>query len=171
MPKVYSSFLHHIFLQHAHEVNAFIRKSWPRESDVADVVQESFLRLTEYPDPEAIQNHRAFLFQTATNVVVDRYRRRETRERHLDCDADVYAVADHHSAPDRTLEAQESLALFTRILAELPALQQHTFVLFRIEECTHAEIARRLGISVRSSERYVQLALEHISKRLDGLHR
>jgi RNA polymerase sigma factor (sigma-70 family) len=166
MSNICSSILHKIFLQHAHEVNTFIRTRWPRELDVADIVQESFLRLSEYPNPEAIQNHRAFLFQTAANVVIDRYRRSETRDQYLDLDADIDNIATHDSSPERSFAAQQELALFTKILEELPTLQQHAFILFRIEEFTHAEIAKRLGISVRSSERFVKLALEHISKRL-----
>jgi len=39
-------------------------------------------------------------------------------------------------------------------------------VLYRLEGCSHAEIANRLGISVRCSERYVMLAVQHISAKL-----
>ncbi|MCF7967303.1 hypothetical protein V3O24_05525 [Methylobacter sp. Wu8] len=56
------SFLHDLFLKHAHEVNAFIRGRWPREQDVDDIMQESFLRLSQVPNPETIINPRAFLF-------------------------------------------------------------------------------------------------------------
>ena len=82
------SFLHEIFLKHAHEVKAFISGRWPREQDVADIVQESFLRLSQYPNPEEILNPRAFLFQTASNMAVDRHRRRKTRERYVVAEAD-----------------------------------------------------------------------------------
>ncbi|WP_160171853.1 hypothetical protein [Methylobacter tundripaludum] len=34
------SFLHELFLKHAHEVSAFIRGRWPREQDVDDIMQE-----------------------------------------------------------------------------------------------------------------------------------
>lgn len=169
MAEAHLGFLHSLFHRHAHEINAFIRGRWPKEQDVADVVQESFLRLSQYPNPETIQNPRAFLFQTAANVVVDRHRRRETRGRYLVPDADIDNVADMQASPERACEAQQALVLFTQWLAELPELQQHALILFRIEGCSHAEIARRLGISVRCSERYVKLAMQHISKRLDTL--
>lgn len=169
MAEAHLGFLHSLFHQHAHEINAFIRGRWPKEQDVADIVQESFLRLSQYPNPETIQNPRAFLFQTAANVVVDRHRRRETRRRYLVPDTDINDVADMQASPERACEAQQELALFTQWLAELPELQQHALILFRIEGYSHAEIAQRLGISVRCSERYVKLAMQHISKRLDTL--
>ena len=162
------SFLHEIFLKHAHEVKAFISGRWPREQDVADIVQESFLRLSEYPNPEEILNPRAFLFQTASNMVVDRHRRRKTRERYVvaEADEDFEVVADGYSSPERYWETHEALEQFTGWLDELPELHRHAFVLFRIEGCSHAEITARLGISRRCSERYVKLAMQHISARL-----
>lgn len=128
-------FLHEIFLKHAHEVKAFISGRWPREQDVADIVQESFLRLSQYPNPEEIRNPRAFLFQTASNMAVDRHRRRKTRERYLvaEPDEDFEAAAAVHSSPECHWEAHEALEQFTGWLDELPELPRHAFVLFRIE--------------------------------------
>ena len=164
-------YLHEIFLKHAHEVKAFIIGRWPREQDVADIVQESFLRLSQYPNPEEIRNPRAFLFQTASNMAVDRHRRRKTRERYVvaESDEDFEAVTDTYPSPERHWEAHEALEQFTGWLDELPKLRRHAFVLYRIEGCSHAEIAARLGISVRCSERYVKLAMQHISARLNDI--
>ncbi|MGZ8172075.1 MULTISPECIES: sigma factor-like helix-turn-helix DNA-binding protein [Methylobacter] len=47
--------------------------------------------------------------------------------------------------------------------------QTEPFVLYRIEGCSHAEIAVRLGISVSSSERYVKYAMHHIGVRLSAM--
>lgn len=159
-------FLHTLFLRHAHEISAFVRGRWPREQDVADIVQEAFLRLSQYPEPETIQNHRAFLFQTAANLTVDRHRRRETRERYDEPDADIEQIAGRQVSPEQYWQTRQQLEQFNSWLEELPALRRHAFVLYRIEGCSHAEIAARLGISVRCSERYVMLAMRHISARL-----
>jgi RNA polymerase sigma factor (sigma-70 family) len=163
------SFLHDLFLKHAHEVSAFIRGRWPREPDVDDIMQESFLRLSQVPNPETILNPRAFLFTTASNVAVDRHRRRKTRERYIESDANFENMASDHLSPDRHSEAQQALERFTGWLDELPELHRHAFVLFRIEGCPHAEIAVRLGISVSTSERYVKQAMHHIGLRLNAM--
>lgn len=163
------SFLHDLFLKHAHEVNAFIRGRWPREQDVDDIMQESFLRLSQVPNPETIINPRAFLFTTASNMAVDRHRRRQTRERYTEPGADIENLANDHLSPDRHSEAHQALARFTEWLDELPELHRHAFILYRIEGCPHAEIAVRLGISVSSSERYVKAAMHHIGVRLGAM--
>jgi RNA polymerase sigma factor (sigma-70 family) len=164
-----SSFLHELFLKHAHEVSAFIRGRWPREQDVDDIMQESFLRLSQVTDPETILNPRAFLFTTASNMAVDRHRRRKTRERYIEPDADIENLANDHLSPDRHLAAHQALERFTEWLDELPELHRHAFVLYRIEGCSHAEIAVRLGISVSSSERYVKHAMQHIGVHLSAM--
>jgi len=160
------SFLHNLFLKHAHEVSVFIRGRWPREQDVDDIMQESFLRLSQVPNPETILNPRAFLFTTASNIAVDRHRRQRTRERYIEPDVDFENLANDHLSPDRHSEAHQALERFTEWLDELPELHRHAFVLYRIESCSHAEIAVRLGISVSTSERYVKHAMQHISVRL-----
>jgi RNA polymerase sigma-19 factor, ECF subfamily len=47
-------------------------------------------------------------------------------------------------------------------LAELPPLCRDAFLLNRIEDLTHAEIAARLGVSVRTIDRYMVKAWEHL---------
>lgn len=163
------SYLHNLFLNHAHEVSAFIRGRWPKEQDFDDIMQESFLRLSQVPNPETILNPRAFLFTTASNVAVDRHRRRKTRERYLEPVADLENLADDCLSPERHSEAQQALERFTEWLDELPEQHRHAFILYRIEGCSHAEIAVRLGISVSSSERYVKHALHHIGGHLSAM--
>lgn len=162
------SILHELFRKHAHEVSAFLSGRWPKEQDVADIVQEAFLRLSHYPNPHEILNQRAFLFQTAANIAVDRHRRSKTRERYTEPDENIEAMATMLPSPDRYWETHEALERFSEWLDELPELHRHAFVLYRIEGCLHAEIAARLGISPSSSERYVRSAMQHISKRLSG---
>jgi len=100
---------------------------------------------------------------------VDRHRRRKTRERYIEPDAGIENLANDHLSPDRHSEAQQALERFSEWLGELPELHRHAFVLYRIEGCSHAEIAARLGISVSTSERYVKHAMQHISVRLSAL--
>ena len=162
MPKDLPGFLQTLFVQHAHEISAYVRGRWPKEQDVNDIVQDAFLRLSQYPEPETIQNPRAFLFQTAANLTVDRHRRRETRERHDEPEAEIDAVADPDLSPELYWQTQQQLQQFAVWLEELPELRRHAFVLYRLEGCSHAEIAARLGISVR----YVMTAMQHISDKL-----
>ena len=161
--------LNDLFLKHANELSSFIRHRWPKEQEVDDIVQESFLRLSQSPNPEIILNPRAFLFTTDSNVTIDRHRRRSTRDRYIEACVDLDNFDANHFCPARLSEVQEALEYFTHWLDELPELQRHAFVLFRIEGYAHTEIAVRLDISVSTSERYVKQAMRHISEHLNTL--
>ena len=50
------------------------------------------------------------------------------------------------------------------MLQELPEIPRNAFLLNRIEGLSHAEVAKRLGISVRNSERYLSIAMRHLLK-------
>ncbi len=166
MSKFRHSFVHELFQKHASDVSAFISGRWPKLQDVSDIVQESFLRLSQYSNPETITNPRAFLFQTAANLAIDYHRRNKCRGRFTELEEALETIPDGRLSPYYYWETYEALDRFSEWLDELPELQRHAFVLYRIEGCVHAEIARRLGISASSSERYVRFAMQHISKRL-----
>ena len=163
-----SNSLHGLFLQHAKELTGFIRQRFPGEQDVADIVQETFLRLSQYPHPETIKNPRAFLFTTAANLTVDRYRRLDTLARYNVDDAELDEFMSPALSPEQFWQTQQQLEQFVTWLDELPELVRHAFVLYRIEGFSHAEIARRLGISKRCSERYVMQGMQHVSAKLSS---
>ena len=54
-----------------------------------------------------------------------------------------------------------------KIVEELPLRQQVIFRLSRLEGLCHAEIAERLGISVRSVENQIYRALKYIREKLN----
>lgn len=155
------SLLSDLFVKHADEMLAYVRGRFPNEES-ADIVQEAFLRLLQYPNPETIREPRSFLFQTASNVAVDYYRRAKTRDRFADYDADIEVIEGIQAIPQQECETEERLRLFSGWLEKLPELQRHAFVLYRIEGYSHKAIAEKLDISVRCSERYVQQTLRYL---------
>ena len=133
------SFLHDLFLKHAHEVSDFISGRWPMEQDVADIVQESFLRLSQVPNPETIHNPRALLFKTAANMIVDRQLHRKTQECY-DEDIEIATKMDCYEETGETLRhdspAQESSSLpkddLNRVFLDASS-QLHRFLTRRVQ--------------------------------------
>ncbi|WGS83841.1 sigma-70 family RNA polymerase sigma factor [Methylomonas sp. UP202] len=135
-----------------------------------DVVQEAYARFLQHPDPASIENPRAFLFRTTSNLTVDYHRRRVLEARYqpdaaapdFDFEMAVADVAGNDPLPETQASQHQELAALRAVLDELPELTRHAFMLNRIEGLSHAEIGARLGISARSSERYVGIALRHL---------
>ncbi|QSA95765.1 RNA polymerase sigma factor [Methylococcus sp. EFPC2] len=159
-----------LFRRHGKELLAFAGQRSGVDC-AEDLVQDAYLRLLQHPEPESIDNLRAFLFQTTSNLTVDHHRRQVLRARYR------HEVAHHEDEADELEQApaadptpevywsrQEDLERLSRMLQELPETTRYAFVLRRIEGLSHGEIAERLGISVRGSERHVATALRHLLK-------
>ncbi|MBI1906771.1 MAG: hypothetical protein HYS20_11135, partial [Rhodocyclales bacterium] len=90
---------------------------------------------------------------------IDHWRRQELERAYLDALARL-PEAEAPSAEEQAL-LLELLVRIDTVLDGLRAPVRTAFVLARIEDLTHAEIARRMGVSQRSVERYVAEALLH----------
>lgn len=141
----------------------YFRRRMGDQDDVADLVQEVFLRLAARSAAEPIGNLHGYAFQVAASVLADRHRRQSVRQyrEHSSLDADVADVAD--IAPDRVLEARSALSAVCTALETLPQRTQTIFVLRRIEGMRYHDIAARLGISVSAVEKHMVRAVQHLA--------
>ncbi len=169
-------FLEILFLNHSKELLAFARQRSGVDS-AEDLVQETYARVLQHPNLESIENPRAFLYKTATNLIIDLHRRQNVLDRALyyeteaendnDINNEIEAIAAAGGLPEDQLGYRQELDLLNAALMELPELTRYAFVLHRLEGLSHQEIAHRLGISLRNSERYVSQAARHILIRME----
>ncbi|AEG02655.1 RNA polymerase sigma factor [Methylomonas methanica] len=162
-----NGFLDKLFRRHNKELLFFATQRAGNAAE--DLVQEAYIRLLQHPDPESIKNVRAFLFRTTSNLSIDLHRRQMLEARYqadstADIDMEPAAIAVTSPAPETHISHQLELDLLRDMLQELPELTRYAFVLNRIEGLSHAEIAKRLGMSVRNSERHLAIALRHLLK-------
>lgn len=156
-----------LFRRHSKELLFFA--SQRAGSAAEDLVQEAYLRLMRHPNPESIGNIRAFLYRTTSNLTVDYHRRQVLEARYQqtstqDVEIDAQLVKAVTPSPELRLSQQQELDMLRDMLQELPEITRNAFLLNRIEGLSHAEIAKRLGISVRNSERYLANAMRHLLK-------
>lgn len=144
----------------------FFRRRVRDPAEAEDLVQDVFVRLAQRGSLNDLDNLAAYIFETASSVVVDRGRRRRTRaaDVHDPFDAEQHGGADF--APDRVLEGRERLRRASAILLELPERTRHIFMLRRMEGLRYQDIASRLGISVSAVEKHMQRAMTYLIQRL-----
>lgn len=145
---------------------AYMRRRIPSANDAADACQEVFLRMCRIDQPSRIRNPRAFLFQTAQNIVQDYFRKRRVIEIPLGIDS--YGVEPQLTSPspERAQYAHEWEQAYRAAIDELTPRCRRVFVLCRIRNWPHAAIARELGISTKMVEKYMTKALAHLTERL-----
>ncbi|MBL28770.1 MAG: RNA polymerase subunit sigma [Rhodospirillaceae bacterium] len=127
-----------------------------------DVVHDTYLRLVAAsPETQEIRNPRAYVFRVAHNLAVDMLRREgryvaETLHQAMD-----EGIEDEAPSPESALHGRERLRLLDDALAELPGNVREALLLSRVNGCSHAEIAERLGVSESMVAKYLAQGLRY----------
>lgn len=147
-----------------------------RDKDVAaDITQESYVRLlTLEHSGEAVAEPRALLYRTARNLVIDRYRRDEVRGETAGHDGDEAPLpieslpAPSACQPDIVAESAQGIDAMLAVIGSLPLRCREAFILHRFDGLSQAEVAGRMGISLKMVERHIKLALQACRDCRDG---
>ncbi|MCX7099922.1 MAG: RNA polymerase sigma factor [Methylobacter sp.] len=136
-----------------------------------DIVQDAYLQLLHRDDKDVIREPRAFLFRVIANLSIDNWRKSKRladAEHEKNDDFDMDTLVSHQPGPEASTSSLLEFDNFLFVLDQLPEPQRHAFILNKIEGHTHAEIAKRLGVSSKSIQRYLIDAMEHFASRLDN---
>ncbi|MGJ3648205.1 RNA polymerase sigma factor [Sphingomonas sp. GlSt437] len=151
-----------LFRRHVGWLRGFLaRRLRAQPADIDDIVQDTYLRAARQP-ATVIVHPRAFLSQTATNVFRDGKRREAVRARHRE--SAIQAADNDGPAPG--LAEQEALLELERLILAMPEIYRDVFALSRFRHMSNAEIAARLGISVKTVEWRMGKALAFCTSRL-----
>jgi RNA polymerase sigma-70 factor, ECF subfamily len=125
------------------------------DEDVAeDIAQESFVRLLRQSLPE--DEVRPWLFTVAMNLVRDRARKSERRQRLL---TSAPNLVTRTPLPDEDMERAERIASVREILERLPE-RDRQLLLMREEGFKYDEIARVIGVAPASVGTLIARALK-----------
>ena len=137
--------------------------------DVPELVQETYFRIMRHAETLRLERTaRSYLFQTATNVAREYYRRRARR--HADHHVDIQGMdlASDASVPEQAVAWEEVLARLKEELRDMPQHLKEVLILHRFHHQTYPEIARRLGVSTRTIERRLGQAMDFLAVRMRG---
>ena len=157
------------------ELLNFLSRAVRDRDAAADLTQESYARvLAAQRAGQAVQDPRALLYRTARNLVIDRHRRAgvraETGEAGLPDDEALDGLAGPPSLePDTILASRENLAAMAATIDKLPPRCREAFILYKFDGLSYAEIAGRMGISTRTVEMQLQIAMDACWRRQDEL--
>lgn len=147
---------HALYARTAAPLRAYVVRTMGHASHADDIVQESYLRILRKPMPTRDDDElRAYLFRTASNLVIDHWRahKRESPE----------------AAPERgSTGRDQALRLDVgRLFARLKPRERQMMWLAHVEGADHREIAAVLGLRAAS----IRVLLSRARQRLAGLLR
>lgn len=165
-----SEFARELFELHRLSLYRYLNGLLHSGEEAREILQETYLRLMRQPSFEHVRkNARAYLFQTATNLARDLFRRRAVKG--VDTEMEIFAAGgldtpDWISWPEFALEAEQVAAVILAALRDLERPVRSALLLHRFRGMTHGQIAVRLGVSERTIDRYIKEGLVAIAKRL-----
>ncbi|MFT3803919.1 MAG: sigma-70 family RNA polymerase sigma factor [Burkholderiaceae bacterium] len=159
------------------ELLNFLSRAVSDRDTAADLAQESYARvLAAQQAGRPMRDPRALLYRTARNLVIDRHRRADVRAEAgeaVSSDDDQARLDDlagpRSREPDAILAGREGLAAVVAAIDRLPPRCREAFILYKFDGLSYAEIADRMGISSRTVEMQLQIAMQACWRCLDEL--
>lgn len=164
-----SGHLEMLFLEHRQALQNYLRKWVKSPDDVQEILQEIWLRVLKHGHSDRLASPAAksFLYTIASNLVRDRHRTHLARryDQHESIE-DNSELACNNPGPDDYTAYQQTREHLLQALATLDSKYRDAFVMHRFMDRKHEEIATILGVSIRTVERYIEIALTHCRHHL-----
>ncbi len=159
-----------VYASYGGEVHAYLTRLLGNAASADEVCQETFVRYLAHEDALASLNGqlRPWLYRVATNLGIDRLRRRRTRRAKAPRvpDSTVRERDAHRDGHIRRLDLEVQSRLEVEALE--PALRA-TFLLRAHHGLPYSEVARALGISERAAKARFKRTRETLARRLRHL--
>ena len=146
------------------KVYGFTRLYLVSSEDIAEVVQEVFIKLWEARhliDEE--QPFEGFLFIITRNMIFN-YSRKKLNYSFLK--VTVLQAMEQEYEEENKLELSDLKKYLSVLISQLPPRQQEIFRMSREQNLTYKQIAEQLSISEKTVEYHMGLALKYLRKNL-----
>lgn len=134
----------------------------------SDALHDTWVRVKGKDDRRPMEQPGAYLMRVATNIAVDIQRRQRRILSGDDVDELLNEMADPAPGPAQTAEARSDLDALMKIMDHMPERRRIIVVLVHWEEITQKEVARRLGVSLRTVEYELKRAHDDLDAHMDG---
>jgi RNA polymerase sigma-70 factor (ECF subfamily) len=154
----------HIFRNYYPELCRFVLRYLPDKLIAEEVIQDLFCKLW-FRREELIINTslKSYLFRAAVNFSLNHIRHQEMQRKYVDY---VGFEVDDVSAGSPEDADDELSGLFHKALLELPEKRREIFEMSRFEGLKYHEIAKKLGINIKTVETQMTRALEFMRNYL-----
>lgn len=137
------------------------------QDDAEDMVQEAYLKMLEGDRGEAVANARGYVSKMTCTLAIDALRRQRTHARALSENGAWFQAAAREARIAPAIEALGLALEFQAALARLPRCCRQIFFMNRILGFSHSEIAREIGVSLRTVNRKLGQALDHFDRAFE----
>lgn len=133
---------------HEPRLRAYLRGRFPDlQSDVDDLVQETYLRAYRAKQTGKQEVGPAYLYVVARNAALDLFRRRKVVAIDRVADLEQLDVVEEKRDAAQTAIHEQELEILAQAIDALPDRCREVFLLRRFENASHKEISAQLGMA------------------------
>lgn len=148
-----------LFVKYHGDIERFMISRGANQQEALDIAQESFVRLWQKCKEITSSGARPFLYTTSSRILIDEYRKKQTREKYKLS----LSWAPNRQDAQYQMEMEEFREHLEQVIASMKEGAREVFVLHRFESMKYKEIAAHLGISVKAVEKRMHSALSHLA--------
>ncbi|MGC3987745.1 MAG: sigma-70 family RNA polymerase sigma factor [Pseudorhodoferax sp.] len=124
-----------------------------------EVVHEVCVDLLERPRPDPVEQPLALLRRMSHDRAVDHVRAQDRERRWIDQVEQLPDAPSGQPGAASALQSRQELELLCRTIEAMPERCRLVFVMHKIHELPHAEVAAQLGISHKTVEKHLRLGM------------
>lgn len=146
----------------------FLRYNWRNQDDIADLLQETYLKVFESAQIKRPDVTRSFVFTTARNLLINRVHRAKIIPIEAVTDLESLPIAVDEPPADQALIARDELRRVQDALDKLGPRSREAILLKQVEGLSRREIAERMQISENTVKWYLSDGLRALANVLYG---
>lgn len=164
-----ASFARLVFEHYRGGLHRYLVRRLRNDEHARDLAQEVYLRLLRFSEQELVRQPEAYVYRVAFNVVCD-FKLREGHDR-VAFDSETFErladeIADDAPSPVEAYERTDRERQLDAVLASLPPMQRAVFMMQKRQGLSYTQIARELGLSVKTVKTYLFRAVCHCRRNL-----
>ena len=158
-PGAATSRLEAVYLECYDSLRSVIGRYLKRPEDVEDIAQETYVRVNEIQQKSRILNLRAYFFATARNLSLKHLSLHTNKMTDCIADLGLSEIYDERASLEDAYAAEEQFSVFLEAFRTLPPQCRRVLLLKKVYGLPHAEIARRLNITVSTTNQHLAKAI------------
>lgn len=143
---------------HQHWLYSYLVRKLRCQHQAADLTQDTFEKLIDNANLAELAQPRAFLTTTATHLMINIIRRRQLENTYLQY-LQLTKDEQYVESPEQLAIALESLVTIANLLDSVTPKAREIFLMSRLDNMPHAEIAKHFNISVSRVRQYLTQVL------------
>ena len=153
-----------IFYVNHGKVKSFVSHLVKQDAEAEDITQNVFVKL--WTNRAAIRSHEslyAYLYKLARNEALDFFAS-SNKKSNIVQNLSGYIPESISSECHNAYEAMEMQLLISRIVSYMPEQRRKVFCMSRYDNMSYEEISNALGISKKTIENHINVALKQIRR-------